>query len=461
MFRKHLDLINTLLLSLPIGLVLWVSFFLVLILSGLPWNSFLIFILNVLFFSAIVYLNIKKKRFSKTVLISTLIYLAGFSLLSIVFLVANFSFLSHDSWILFTGGQHLGLYNDLTSGFLKMGGLFSFIINSSNVLFGFDYLYAFFPLLTLSFILFFFYNLYFPFQDKEKALDSGFFLSLCLSLFLFSSYFVFFHAHYLHSNLLFAIYSFFAVFGLWKRLTSGSNTWLIISCLTLLAASFIRMEGPLFALLIIVILFSIRTISFKEKCVYLIGFCLPTIIWHLKLFFVFKDQADNPFLNPQRVLTIALLYVFVVLIFILGQRRPLRRLQEFLPFGMLYVLSITWTVLIMTTGLKTESYILVLKRYGILLVNATSRGGWGITWIVITVLFLIALLIKKFNHESVFLYYIFSFFLLYNCLNVFRKGWRPEWGDSGNRMLLHVLFILAFYTFLKLRSAILSRAIEE
>jgi hypothetical protein len=411
--------------------------------------------------TAMTTINLKKRNFSKKIIVPSLFYLIIFSLISLLFIIFNYSFLSHDSWVLTIGGKYLALSHEIPDYFLGMAGLFSYIIHSASSFFGFDYIYALYPLITASFFIFFLYNLYSPQGEKKPGLNREFFLCLLLVLFLLTTFFILFNANYLHSNLLYAVYSFIALTGLWMRVVNRKRSWLIISSLALLTSSFLRMEGPLFSLIIIIILLSLKTISFKEKLFYSGIAVLPVIVWNIRLFFILPAQTDEHFLSPPRVLLVAVLYSLALAALLFNPRGFLRKLKQYYPLSMLYFLSLGWSVLIFVKGLEEEDYLLVLKRYGILLNNVLKNGGWGISWTAIAALFVLSLFFKGFKHESVFLYYIFSFFLLYNSIHLFRGGWRLNWGDSGNRMLLHIIFLLSFYAFLKLKWALFPLSLKE
>lgn len=454
LFRKNISLINIYALSLPMGLFLWGFILLILLIPGIPFNALFIIFLNILLLAAFLLFHIKHKNFFKKDLICFAIYFISLCFLSIFFISVNYSFLSNDSWNLLIGGKYIATYHDLTEGLIAKGGIFSFIINASGSLYGFDYPYALYPLMALSFFLFYFYNLYSPFNGEKLALNRKFSFNLLTILFLLSGYFILFNAYYLHSNLIYGIYSFIALYGLWKRSADGDKNWLIISAVALFTSSFLRMEGPLFSLIIIIILISARKIKFKEKLYYVGAFSLFIAVWHIKLSFILKEQSSKYFLDTNRALLITIFYFLTFAVLLFSQRGVLNRLKEYFPLMMLYILSIGWTILIVTKGLKIRQDLLILKRYGIFILNAVKYGGWGITWIALGLLFIIGLSLKRVKDESVFLYYIFSFLLLFNIIHLFRGGWRLSWGDSGNRMLMHVIFVIAFYAFLKFRSVL-------
>jgi hypothetical protein len=307
------------------------------------------------------------------------------------------------------GGRSIVMANYLPESLITSGGVFAYLIHSAGLAFGFDYIYALYPLMALSFFLFFFWSLFSPLKERRLALNGELIFSLIASLFLVSSYFILFHTVYIHSNLIFGIYVFIAIIGLWNRLVRKERNWLVISFVALTTSSFCRLEGALFSLIIISVFISLEIISSKEKMFYIGAFSLIVIIWHMKLFFTLSLNTSKYFLSPKRALTVATLYVLTFVLLWLSQKRPLRKWKKYLPILMLYVLSVGWSILILTLGLRIKGGLLVLNRYGFLLLNMMKQGGWGITWIAVVLFFVVALFLKRFKHESLFIYFIFSF----------------------------------------------------
>jgi len=457
LFRRSLGLFNVYALALPMGLTFWGLILLILLATGLPLNIYTTVVLSLLLLTIFVIYQLRNKNFSKKDWKPFLIFLLSLSFISLFFILVNYSTLSNDSWILLTGGKYIATYNDISEHFLTLGGILSYIINSSSVLFGFDYLYALYPLMTFLFLLIFFANLYLPIRRTSFILSREFLFCLLTVLFLLSSYFMLFHAIYLHSNLIYGFYSFLALYGLWKRLICRDKIWLIISCLALVTSSFFRMEAPLFSLILILILISEGTIKLEEKLYYVGINSLFVLLWHTKLFFRLSDY-ESQYLSSNKALTTVVLYLVLFIVLLISHKGPLKKLREYFPLMMLCALSAGWSYLILTQGLRMKGNLLIMERYGIFILNSIKYGGWGITWIVLGILFAVGLALKKVRHESVFLYYIFSFLLLFNSINLFRGGWRLNWGDSGNRMLIHIIFVISFYAFLKFRNVLFPNA---
>ena len=450
LFKKNLDRAYLYLLSFPMGVSLWVFLILIFLCTGLHLYRWAVLTASFLMLGAFFLMDLKKKAFSREERMPLVILLLSFAALSFVFLGLNYSFFTNDSWALVAGGRTIALSTGLPARLLAEKGIFSYILHSAGSFWHFDYLYALYPMITLFLMLFFIYSLYAPFEKKRISLNRHLAYSGLAALFLLSTFFILMNSTYIHSNLLYGFYAFIAVFGLWKRLRGDHSVWLVVSILALLSSVFIRVEGPLVALIPVILLISTRELSLKDKRIYVLSVTLAVSAWFLKLFFVFSGFTGKK-LNADRSLFVILIYLLCLLGSWLSEKRGLARLRSYGPPAMLYALAFLWSYFIWTKGMSMKGGDLIIRRYGILLVNILRDGGWGITWMALFFLFIAALFMARFPQESLFAYTILSFGLLFNSLNLFRGGWRVGWGDSGNRMLVHIIFILGFYIFLKFK----------
>jgi len=453
LFKKSLDRTYLYLLSLPMGVSLWAFLILILLGAGVSLRRGVALTASLLMLGAFFLMDLKKKVLSREDRVPLTILLLSFTALSFVFLNLNYSFFTNDSWALAAGGRMIALSTRLPARMLAEAGIFSYILHSAGSFWRFDYLYAIYPMIALCLFLFFIYSLYAPFGKKKISLNRP--LAFCglAGLFLLSTFFILLNSTYIHSNLLYGFYTFIALFGLWRRLRGDHFAWLIISVLALLSSVFIRVEGPLVALIPLILLISARELSFKDKVFYVLSVTLAVSAWFLKLFFLFSGFTGKK-LDADRSLLVILIYLLCLLGLWLSEKRGLTRLRSYAPPAMLYALAFFWSYFIWTKGMSLKAGELIIRKYGILLVNVLRDGGWGTTWIALFFLFIAALFLARFEQESLFTYYILSFGLLFNSLNLIRGGWRAGWGDSGNRMLVHIIFILVFYIFLKFKGLI-------
>jgi len=441
------------LLAFPMGLIVWTLIILVLEIFGIAPVKPLIWCLDGLVLISMVAFHVRKKNYSSIGIKSVGIVLILYILLALGFITFNYSYLSNDSWLLIIGGKNLVSSGGLPEVLLTLKGIVSYIILSSSYIFGFSYPNALFPILSLSLILTFFYGLYTASGYKKIQFNTIFIFNSLAVIFLVSGYFVFFNIFYVISNSLAAAFLFFSIFGLYQRLQTGVWFWTLFSCLNLVGFSLSRLETNIFVLPAIIIILSRKEIPEREKLLYVSPIVIICLLWFFRLANLLSNynfrEAKSGY-NYKIITVLIAVYLFVFIYSMISRFRPFKSMNPYLPYLMIVVLTASWVYLLFTKGLFVRgSIIMIMKKYGDLVINILKDGSWAIIWIGLIFLMVIAVLLKKIKFESVFLYYIISFFLLFNTINLYRFGWRRGWGDSGNRMLLHVVFIIAFYIFLK------------
>ena len=461
LFKKNLNGIFILILSFPAGLSLWALVILSLLILGIPTLPLIVIGLDGILLLVFIFIHLKKKNISRKDLKLCMVYCLVFSLLAVVFIGLNYSFFSNDSWLLIIGGKAISIGGQVPDTLMASWGIFSYIFLSSANYFGFEYSYALFPLSMLSLFGLFFYGLY-SFRNHGKIkIDHRFYFCLLATFFIGSSFFIIFNMFYIISNVLAAVFSFLSLFSLYQRLETKQRAWTALFVLFLIPVALLRLEGGLFFLIPVIIFISREDIPEKEKNAYT-GITISIIfLWFLRLSHSLSDfnfPNDTTGYNFQIIGLFLAAYLVFMIYLLLNRFKFIRRLSAYFPLIFLISLTCTWIFMIFTRGLYVKgAALMVIKRYGDFFINLLKDGRWGVIWIALPILFFFAIFIKKVKYESVFTTYIISFLLLFNCINIFRYGWRRGWGDSGNRMLLQVVIIFAFYVFMKLTSAAFSK----
>jgi len=452
LFRKKIKKFFVFILSLPVGLSFWGLIILFFLIIGIPANRYVVLILNIFITITFFFIGWRRQRLSKREIRDVVIFLLVYSSVIFIFLKLNFSILTNDSWNLFIGGEYITSFTEMPDRFLAIYGIFQYTIMASGSIYGFDYLYALSPLMILSLSLILWENAYFFFRERQLRFDVRVLFSLVIVLFPLSGFLVSVGVFYISSNISTAFFAFFSLFGIWKRCESGKRLWTLFSALMLVPVGLMRPEGSLFILINIIIFISLSEVQYKEKMLYSFGVLVPISLWFLKLAInltSYTDPQSNYLYSSDRLMLILFLYMLLLFYMTFLHKKLPQKLVDTFPIIMLYVLAIGWTYFLFYRGLTMKLGLLIVQNYGNFIVNLLKDGYWGGLWIALGILFLLSLCIKKIKHESIFLYYIFSFVFLYNIVHLFRKGWRIGWGDSGNRMLFHILFIVCFYVFLK------------
>ncbi len=450
LFRPKLGRPSRYLLSFPMGTALWIFMLMLFLLAGWPLRRGAVLTAGFLMLGAFLFAGWRKKAWDAKEGAAAAVFLAAYAILAFLFLNFNYSFLTNDSLGLVAGGRMIVQADSPPARLLANRGIFSYLLHAAESLWGFDYLYAFYPLCASFLLLFFAYNLYAPFRERKIAFNRHLAYSALAVGFLLSTYFFLLNSAYLHTNLLYGFYFFIAVVGLWRRLRGGEPAWMAVSLLALLSTVFIRVEGPLIALVPVFLLLCSPEPTPKEKRAYIVALSLAVSAWFLKLHFVLS-RTTSKILTADRSLVVVLFGLVCLLGLWLREKKALARPWTYAPPAMLYALALLWSYFLWTKGMSLKGGDLIIRRYGALLINLLRDGDWGITWIVLPLLFIAALFLARVPAEGFFVATIVAFGLLFNSINLFRGGWRPGWGDSGNRMLVHIIFVLAFYVFLKFR----------
>ncbi|MBN1274309.1 MAG: hypothetical protein JXB26_18770 [Candidatus Aminicenantes bacterium] len=456
-FGKNLGILHHFLLSFPTGLVVWCLTVLVLFIMGLSDQRWLVFLVQaVVFIGCLLPFRWQKKGWKLHIFA---IFLAIFTVIALFFLNLNLSFLSNDSWTQVSNGKIITSPYLLPDNIVASSGILTYILHSAPPIFGFDYLYSIFPLMAFFALLLLAVNVYAPEGTSGLFTGGPFLLAILAVIFTSGSFFFFFNTFFVHSGMPAGVAIFIAVFGLWKRLSTGDTAWNAVAVPSLVFFTLVRIEAPLFTIFYLVILFSLEEVGFKEKAFYFGAVFLFLGMWSFYLFVSLQDYwltVNKYYMTSERVLMVMGAYVLLFVLLFLTRWRLFNRLEKYLPFALVYFLTAGWTYVLFTHGLKVKGDGLILQRYSNLILNVVREGGWGLLWIALIPLFIAAFFLKKIPGESPVVMFIVSFFLFFQPLHLFRGGWRQGWGDSGNRMLHHILPVLIFYVFLKFRYSLFS-----
>ena len=85
----------------------------------------------------------------------------------------------------------------------------------------------------------------------------------------------------------------------------------------------------------------------------------------------------------------------------------------------------------------------ILEKSRLHVLNALVVGGWSTAWILVAALALAAPLLGRMPHQGFVWFGVVGYLIVTFDLTYFGY-WRQGWGDSGNRMLTHVLPTIAW-----------------
>ena len=451
-FRSQLDILTIGFLGFPLGAALWVIISLTVIILGIPYTAVTMFTLSFLWLMGAGFFIYKKKGITKSdiniLAIITAVFIAILSLL----LILKYAYVEIDSWSFLDMANDLvhnaGLYNSPARGYWWLDwGIFVGLIHAGANFLGFDYVYAYMPLLAFWFYLSFGWFLYKALKQYFLSSLLAGFLSIFAILIFISTYIMRFQAFYLHSNMTASVYFTFAVIGLWCYTEDRKVVWLILMTTSLIAFSLSRVEGSLVALCLFTVLISLEDISYKQVVSCVAAFMLIFISWHAKLLIVFGP--GHPVVNNNRVLSFTTICAHLAiyglfLAFTIFSKHPkIRKVKGFLPLIMLYILALV------ALSFTLYNPVHMLSSLSHLLTNMLMMGNWGNSWILILLLVIGGFFLKPLKNEFLFVSIVGSYFLFIYDIVFFRRPYLWGWTCSANRMLTHFFPVIIFYLFLK------------
>jgi hypothetical protein len=446
-FRKHIPFPFICLTGFIWGSLIWVVaavFFLIISVAYSPMNMGLL-VAVIIVSLAIIQIRGGTWRLNYT----ELAWLTGtmFAYVVVVSVAVrfNYSWPTHDSAVQIMLGRVIaqdGYVYWPQAGMVSFG-LFVPLLHSISVFLGQDYLWAAHPVFAFSFFLAFCYLCQ---RATRHSIPNGYtalVLALLVSLALFTASLMIVQIFYIHNNLISATYLFVAVGTSWLAVRERNNSWLIFTMAALTGFSLSRLESPLFALAFLALLINTGQLSYRLRLCLNLPYLIFMVLWYLKLM-LFTQTYYDIILNPRNVVAMmALLIAFGVVV---GASRF--RWVEHLVLPRLHLAMIGALLLILGFFFVQQPE-QMLKCVISPLKNAYYYGNWGPIWIVFLILLVFSATQPRIPYEKLFTFFIIAFSLLLLSLGGMRPPYRLGYGDSGNRMLTHILPIICFYVLLK------------
>jgi hypothetical protein len=444
--RRRIGIALVCLLAFPLGSAIWVLLAVALLVSGLPYTKAVMHLGLGMVALASAALGLRQGVPSRREMVAAAAATALFASVAGLALRHNYTFCSDDSWGFIIWSKALAnpaLSAEALRLMVYSCGIFVPALQSAAAFHGFDYLYAHVPVLTFWFLLCFAYLTFAALRESLASRTRAAIWTVCGLLLLAANYFFVFQAFFLATNLTTGIYLFLAVVLLCSYLREPKVEWLALGTLFLCCFSILRLETAFLALLVWLVVLSSPKVRLSSLSWCYGGYTIVVAAWFLKAMSV-GGWHFVKYGSPRLVIGIMLALSLVWLGIALRSRR-LARLWSMewslrLPAIALYGLAVA-TVLF--TALRPEHAATTAKH---LLVNTFAGSGrWGVTWIAISALALLASWLPPWRCHKLLVTTIAGSLLLIYIGAFFRAPYRIGWGDSANRMLLHVLPLTCFY----------------
>lgn len=447
LFRGSLDIISIGLLSFPTGAALWVIYSTIILVLGIPFTSTTMLTSSILWLvgaSVVIYL---RKEFNKSDLAVLTVITCVFVIILGSYLYSSIVVMTNDSWAYLSMGRILPRNAGFPIPRIRLWvsdyGYFVGLIFAGASFFKFDYVYTYMPIISIWFALSFGWLLYKAQRKYLAPLWAGLFSVLAVLIYA-STYFIIFQSFYVHANLTASVYFTLAVVSLWFYITDKKVVWLVLETLFLVSFALSRTEGPLFALLILLVTISSKEVSYKRAVGCITAFTLLMAFWNYKLLSVSGFVFENAASTPERIwFVITAVTVFWVFALFSGSSW-VTRIKSNLPLMMHYILAL-WALFF---TFSSESVVAQVHFRDILYALFVT-GSWEGTWLLVIVLAGYSLVLKPFKSESLYvniiIHYLASLYII-----------KYKIGEcslsnvaSINRMLLHIFPTIIFYLFLK------------
>ena len=368
----------------------------------------------------------------------------------------NLSVLTYDSHMILLLGRsiafHGGVAPDIGQGLqgLASRGVFQLMVQAASVFVEKPYLHSA-PLIfaIASWSLFGYLGLralggLAPFSGRAAALVA---LTVCAMA---TPYFMLVQALYIHDNYATGMYLLFFCACFWLAEREQNPGFLPYAFGFLLAFSLQRVETPLVALMFWAIAHTQSTLPQRLLTAWFVAYASIVVLWHARLFGYVA--ADPDLLDPARVMLIVAATAAALPVALVVGLPRLAWLRRRVPLAILVSIGLGAIVISM---LRPEQ---MMATGAAFLFNLQSTS-WGGVWYAFPLLGILALLVPSVPFHQLFTYGAIAYLIVMFTLGLGEFSFRTGWGDSGNRMVTHVVPLLFFF-FLLAYGRVLCRNVE-
>lgn len=245
-----------------------------------------------------------------------------------------------------------------------------------------------------------------------------------------------FNLFYLNVHLLIGVYAMLMVAALWLRSQGHPPGWTAVAAVTAAALVVSRPEGPLLAALLAVPGLTSLRIPLRERWAVALAIAATCVGWYAIRLAPLLDDG----LREDLVLGALVAATGVVGLAAASSWSATRRVTAHAPLLVFLALVVLLGVLAANDPAIAETAVRASWE------NVTGRGLWRGTWLIVPVLFLLALAVSRLPAPQFWTFPILAFPVFLLALGLLRgTGYRVGPGDSGNRMLAHILLVSVLF----------------
>lgn len=252
-----------------------------------------------------------------------------------------------------------------------------------------------------------------------------------------------YHAFYVNAHMLFAVGLILLVFGYWMAASTGSVQWVLPSLPGVALLVAIRPEGALVLAPFLIVAMAYPELPAKARWLPAIPFALAAVGW-FGLIVAQTRQTAWSLAEPEVGLVAVgiVVGVLAVLVAIWPNIWVIRVAPYAAVVGPL-------AALLGLAARDTTVPSIARRTFVATASNLASEGHWAFTWWVLPLAAVAAWAVLRFPHQRLWTAPLAAFTAIFFLLPFLREGgYRIGTGDSGNRILMHILPVVLGYVIL-------------
>ncbi|MFP3881973.1 MAG: hypothetical protein ACLFRT_14775 [Actinomycetota bacterium] len=258
-------------------------------------------------------------------------------------------------------------------------------------------------------------------------------------LFLLSSNRLVYDAFYINTHIEVALYLLVTIAGSWIAVTERDWRWAVPAGIALGATLLFRPEAPIVATIVLVAV-AASDAGWQVRLAMTAPTVLVAALWYGVV--LWQNAPGGDAISPTAPVFGSLVAVFVAaLVVTAGGSKRLWVMVRHMDRVMLAVM------LVALAGFAAANLDVFTASVEASFQNiALSQGAWLFTWSIGVVLLAVALVVHQVPSSRLWTTPILGFAILWWLLPIIREGaWRVGTGDSGNRILAHMLAVVVVF----------------
>ncbi len=390
----------------------------------------------------------------------TLLFIVFISCLSIKINLAIFSYDSYQMQVIAFKFNHLQIFKDEILAGLSGYPIMLPLLMSFYEFLNIDHIYYIQTYLGLNLLGTFVYLIIQTFKNIGVERKYQFPLAFLSVIFMISSYFMMFNIYYVNHHIIMAYLILVCIVLFYdscldKNAISQDNNIFYLINFYMIGMLFLRAESSLLIAMMTLIFVTIRKDKNIIYCIPFIISNLFSLVWGITLSQLVSTTAD--IVNPTYALILAMVNLTVIIYTVLIHKIDKRKRIKLLNVLLVLSLGVIGFAFITNTPYMLESCgSLITNLFTFRGEIGLTSGMWGVSPTICLILIIPLSFFSNLPNKRIFLYMIVFYLNLIIILGYLRNlPYRIGWGDSGNRMLIHITPLVIMYLFMLIGSLVI------